>query len=87
MAAIPDDEFEQALAATDKPTTAGWSVPRVMAALGRTQLAIYTRARNMGLGRWGRAVRLPPAGSLQEEIEAALRERATAPLYRPGSRI
>jgi hypothetical protein len=67
--------------------TAGWSLPRVMAALGRTQNAVYARSQNMGLGPWGRAVRLPPAGTLAEEIEAALRERATSPLFRPGDRV
>ncbi len=54
--------------------------------VGRTVTAIREKARLMGL-HWGRARRLPPAGSLQEEIEAARRERATAPLYRPGDRV
>jgi hypothetical protein len=78
----PDDE-----ARLREMHTAGWSVPRVMHALGRTRNAVYTRSANMGLGRWGRALRLPPAGSLADEIEAAKRERATAPLFRPGGRL
>lgn len=65
----------------------GWSVPHVMSVLGRTRNAVYTRAHNMGLGLWTRAVRLPPAGSLAQEIEAAKREAPTAPLYRPGDRL
>jgi len=66
---------------------AGWSMERVMQALGRTRAAVYTRSCNLGLGRWGRTVRLPPAGSLAEEIAQARKEMSTSPLYRPGNRL
>lgn len=54
--------------------------------LGRTVTATREKARLLGL-HWGRARRLPPAGTLADEIEAARRERATAPLFRPGDRL
>ena len=53
--------------------------------LERSVTAIREKARSLGL-RW-RPPRLPHAGTLADEIEAARRERATAPLFRPGSRL
>jgi hypothetical protein len=64
----------------------GWSIATAMAELGRTQAAIQARSWNMGL-RWGRAPRLGQVGTLADEIEAARREMASAPLFRPGSRV
>jgi transposase-like protein len=52
----------------------GLSVKEIARRLRRTRKTV---ARTLGL--------LPP--TLADEIEAARRERATAPLYRPGGRL
>lgn len=54
--------------------------------LGRTVYGIREKARALGL-RWGSARRIAHAGTLADEIEAARREAATAPLFRPGDRV
>jgi hypothetical protein len=65
----------------------GLPIAAVTAATGRSAEAVSTKAKAMHL-RWrGRAERLARAGTLENEIEAAKREAATAPLFRPGDRI
>jgi hypothetical protein len=56
--------------------------------LGRTLGAVKNEAWAQGL-RWSNRPRplRPFPASLREEIEAARREAATAPLYRPGDRV
>jgi hypothetical protein len=56
--------------------------------LGRSLGAMKNEARAQGL-RWSNRPRplRPFPTSLREEIEAARREAASAPLFRPGDRI
>lgn len=56
--------------------------------LGRSLGAVKNAAWEQGLHWRSRPRPLRPfPASLREEIEAARRERATAPLFRPGDRL
>jgi hypothetical protein len=66
---------------------AGWSITGVACALGRSNEAVTTKARQMRLLWRGREQRLARAGTLADEIEAAKREMPTSPLFRPGDRV
>lgn len=65
----------------------GLRVTAIARRLGRTVYGVREKARMLGLTWRTRAQRAAHAGTLAAEIEAAKRERATAPLYRPGDRV